>query len=159
MPLTFHAFDFKIANLSEIPWPTAHGGNTPGPCPFNEHVQAVYDRTGSETTPSEMCAHLATDAPGVAGCWHHRHRPDILQWMAALACWFVAHGLQPTQEAAQAVVVAQGMSRDYGDEISGWFEVPMKWTFTPGDPLSNGRHRACAFKSAGVSRIPAAHIK
>lgn len=153
MELEFLGKTFVIADLKYVPWPTATGGNTTGPCQLQEYAKSYYDVRAAEPSDAEVVAHLRANAALVKRCWHHRRSRADRAYVAELACWFVEHGLQPWDYAIQAVVTRDEREYDLWEDVWVLFIDPMRWGLEPGEPMSNGRHRTCAFKAAGVRRI------
>lgn len=154
----YHGRQFEIAELALVPWPSATGGNTTGPCLLDDLCKAHYSAYGGEPMGDEVHQHIASHGAQVAACHHHRHTNEQLQWAAERACWIVDRALQPTPEAIAMTFAALNAEVALTEQVSDWFEVPIIWTFTPGDAVTNGRHRTCALKAAQVARVPMARI-
>lgn len=144
---------FAIAALADVPWPTSSGGNARGVCPLDDYTLAFHAKYQSDPETRGVQAALAERAEEVRQCWHHRRPMEERQYIAELTCFFVENDLQPYDDAVMAVVARDGRPHDLAAEVSHLFAVPMRWSFQPDTPLSNGRHRLCAFKEANVERV------
>ena len=154
MSLTFAGHNFDVADLTELPWPTSTGGNTKGVCPLQDFTRTYYNRFKDDPSSDAVFEHLKANAAAVWQCFHHRRSPDQLRYVADLSCWFVEAGLQPFDDSIEAVVARDNKYElELAKDTYVLFIDPMKWSFVPGEPLSNGRHRLCAFKAAGIERV------
>jgi hypothetical protein len=154
--LEYAGFRFAIAQVDEIPWPTSTGGNTEGACPLQEFTHDYYLAHQREPAAVEVFENLKTNRMQIPLCHHHRFSREDLKYIAELTCDAIEHDLQPHPSTFDALIHRDGRNRTLADEAAYYFQIPMRWSFSEDDQLSNGRHRLCAFKVAGAKRIAVA---
>lgn len=151
MPFTdFMGKQWRVARVTDIPFPTSLGGNTTG-CPLDDICERAYAENGENVTTKEVTDSLAARRSEIRDCWHHRLTRSEHFYVAELSCWFVEHEVQPYPDSFVVVVKRDGFSAEVQYAVQELFEDPLRWSFTKGKALGNGRHRLCALK---VNRIP-----
>jgi hypothetical protein len=145
-------WEWGVARLADVPFPTSVGGNTRD-CPLDDVCKGAHVARGARVTGDEVRAELRTRLPEVKRCWHHRLDKAELFYVAELSCWFVEQEIHPHADSVAVVVRRDGRSIDVQHAVEELFDYPLSWSFVPGEPLRNGRHRLCAFKARGVPRV------
>lgn len=148
----YRGWDWAIARVADIPFPTHVGGNTDG-CPLDDVCKRTYDERGDNVRSDEVLAALKAREPEVRECWHHRLKRDELRYVAELSCALVEQRVQPHAETIADLVARDGYSDETLEAVVALFDDPLHWSFTPGEQLGNGRHRLCALRARGVERV------
>lgn len=165
--MKFHGKQFRVADLSQLPWPRAAGGHRRTWCALEEVVKRTQHLSQREPSEHEVTEFLESHWNNVwKSCSYHTPLSlDELVYAADLATWFVERGehdatVIPDQIAVRVVVARDGHPPSRAEPIVAFvdslFAEPMTWSFIPEDPLMNGNHRLCVMKGAGIPRSPMA---
>lgn len=151
----WRGWTFDVADLSQVAWPTSTGGNTRprGSCPLDAFTRGIYSQTGESPDAGAVLIHLQGQRDAQAKCYHHAPGAAALGYLAKLTVWMVEHRIEAHEDIVRAVVLRDGHAAEWGPWVTRYFDEPIKWTFAPGTEVSDGQHRICALKTAGVARV------
>jgi hypothetical protein len=148
----FRGWNWRVAHIADIPFPTFVGGNTDG-CPLDDVCKRAYAERGDEVQSVDVLAALKTREAEVRQCWHHRLTRAEQHYAAELSRLFVERQIQPYVQTIADAVARDGHSDGVRESVEMLFDDPLHWSFTPSKQLGNGRHRLCALKARGVQRV------